>query len=50
VIGEETTTDVKKRMRTETMEGNGASIVTTAGEGEVILEVEAGAENEGKRG
>jgi hypothetical protein len=50
VIGEETITDVERRMRTETMEGNGANIVTTGGEEEVILEVEAEAENEGKRG
>jgi len=50
VIGEETPTDIEKRMRTETIEGKGANIVTTGGEGEVILEVKVEAENEGKRG
>jgi hypothetical protein len=50
VIGEETPTDIEKKMRTETIEGKGANIVTTGGEGEVILEVEVEAENEGKRG
>jgi hypothetical protein len=50
VIGEETTPDIEKRMRTEIMERNGANIVTTGGEGEVNLEAEAEVENEGKRG
>jgi hypothetical protein len=49
-MGEETTTDVETRMRTEIMGGEGANIVMTGPERETILEVEAEAENERKRG
>lgn len=49
-IVEGTTTDVETRTGTEIMDGKGVNIEMTGKEGEMILEVKVGAENERKRG